>query len=339
MGLAMQNHLSALEVFPTGGSQYNPLIHNYVSGGSSSPGVPNGPAKQGLGWAYQILPYLEQGAVRGIVTQTQLQNTVIPIYFCPSRRSPELVQTDPLTAAASGIVTTVLSDYASAHPMTNGCASAAIGDSGVKIDLTKTHPFVGASSYGLGRNSFWCPATPGPPTTNNSVYDGVIVRTQYRVTTAANATKPAVLTRSIGGPDPVKASQIPDGMSNTMVVSEKVVRSDLIAGAMTPTPGRYSYSDDRGWSDGWDPDTVRSTGFQPLSDNDQSVCFNSNVNISRYCTGLDADVFFFGSSHSSGINAVFADGSVHPIAFDVDVFVFNALGSRNGAETFDMSQL
>src|SRR5688572_4922124 len=65
MSLAMQNHVSAHGVFPTGGSRYNPDIANYVTGGTANPGVPNGPAKQGLGWSYQILPYLEQGAIKG----------------------------------------------------------------------------------------------------------------------------------------------------------------------------------------------------------------------------------------------------------------------------------
>ena len=50
----------------------------------------------------------------------------------------------------------------------------------------------------------------------------------------------------------------------------------------------------------------------------------------RYCgpngTGGDGDVWQFGSAHTSGINAVFGDGSVHHIKFDVDVVLFNALG-------------
>ena len=337
MSLAMHNHLSTLRVFPTGGSRYNPLIQNYVTGGWNSPGVPNGPAKQGLGWSYQILPYLEQGAIKGIVTQTQLQTAVVPIYLCPSRRSPEIVMTDPATGGVAGAkIPTVLSDYASAHPLTNTCAGAT-GDTGVKADITRTHPFVGATSFAVVQNSYWCGPQPGP-TASNTVFDGVIVRTQWAVTTPANATTPAKLTRSNGGPDAVKASQIPDGMSNTLVISEKALRSDLVAGAIAPD-GTVSYSDDRGWSDGWDPDTVRSTALQPLSDSDQSVCFNPNVAISRYCTGQAADVFFFGSAHPSGINAAFADGSVHHIKFDVDILIFNALGTRNGAETVDVSQM
>jgi prepilin-type processing-associated H-X9-DG protein len=49
------------------------------------------------------------------------------------------------------------------------------------------------------------------------------------------------------------------------------------------------------------------------------------------------NVIHFGSPHPGGINAVYADGSVHSISYDVNVEVFNALGSRNGDETFASS--
>src|SRR5688572_33406345 len=52
MGLAIENHVSALGVYPTGGNGPNPDIANYTTGSRTSPGQPNGPAQQGLGWAY-----------------------------------------------------------------------------------------------------------------------------------------------------------------------------------------------------------------------------------------------------------------------------------------------
>ena len=82
IGLALQNHASTLRVFPTGGAVIYPKIEDYVAGGK-----PLGPDKQGLGWAYQILPYLEEGALQGLVTQDQLQAATIPLYVCPSRRT------------------------------------------------------------------------------------------------------------------------------------------------------------------------------------------------------------------------------------------------------------
>jgi prepilin-type processing-associated H-X9-DG protein len=38
------------------------------------------------------------------------------------------------------------------------------------------------------------------------------------------------------------------------------------------------------------------------------------------------------SYHSGGVNAARADGSVASISDDIDVEVYNALGSRNGEE-------
>ena len=87
----MHNHLNSLSVFPTGGDGYNPNIRNYLSGTdvnnpANSTGVPNGPDKQGLGWGYQILPFLEEDPLKGITTMGRLASAEIPLYFCPSRR-------------------------------------------------------------------------------------------------------------------------------------------------------------------------------------------------------------------------------------------------------------
>jgi hypothetical protein len=336
MGLALQNHVSARKVFPTGGSQPNPRIENFVSGTTTNPGVPNGPNKQGLGWAYQILPYLEQNAVKGLINTQQLKETVIPLYFCPSRRSPGVAQT--------GLVQlVVLTDYASAQPLSYKSPQP----NEAKYDITKTYPFQGAISHSQAVSSFWSVQTGPPPecvpgsTFANGdapcggVYDGVIVRTPWRILTGATASAAARGVVVPGAPSAVEPRQVSDGLSNTLVISEKVVRSDLSEGNLTPA-GIGSHSDDRGWTDGWDPDIVRFTGYPPISDNDAGICFNPTY--SRYCTGQGFDTLFFGSAHPGGVNGTFADASVHYITFDVDVLVFNALGTRNGEETIDISQ-
>jgi prepilin-type processing-associated H-X9-DG protein len=324
IGLGMQNHLNALRVFPTGGNGPNPDIANYTTGSRNSPGQPNGPDKQGLGWPYQILPYLEQGGIKGIVTQLQLQQSVVPGYFCPSRRSAEKV------LGVGG--NTTLMDYAGAHPMTTVCDTGAL-PTGDRYDITKTVPYQGAVSYREAIRSYWCNSNGMPR--DNTVSDGILVRTPWRVTRVANATSPSVGERPAGMSPPVDSGDIIDGLSNTLLVSEKLVRSDLYAGNLTEA-GVGSYSDDRGWSDGFDPDTMRSTAVQPISESD-GICFNQTTH--RYCTGNGVEVFFFGSAHSSGVNAVFADGSVHQISFDVDGILFNNLGTRNGEETVDITNL
>ena len=83
IGLAILNHEQARREFPTGGDTPWPNIANYLTNGQ-----PNGPAQQGLGWAYQILPYLEQQAVYQITNQADLESKPISMYFCPSRRRP-----------------------------------------------------------------------------------------------------------------------------------------------------------------------------------------------------------------------------------------------------------
>ncbi len=324
IGLALENHVSALGVYPTAGNSPNPDLANYTTGSRTSPGRPNGPAKQGLGWPYQILSFLEQNAIKEISTQLQLQQASIPGYFCPSRRNAEKV------TGVGGLTT--LMDYAAAHPMTYRWISVSQPPT-EKHDITKTVPFQGAASYNEIYRAYWCGSN-GQPFAN-AVSDGVIVRTPWKLTAPATAAAPAKGEVVSGMSAPVKPGKISDGASNTLLVSEKIVRADLYAGNITEVGGA-SWSDDRGWSDGFDPDTIRSTGIQPVSDSD-GLCFTAATD--QFCTGNGAEVFFFGSAHSTGVNSVFADGSVHLISYDVDGILFNALGTRNGEETVDLSQL
>ena len=338
IGVAMQNHITAQGSFPTGGNRYSPPISYYTTGGTQSPGRPNGPNKQGLGWAYQILPYMEQGAIQGIVTQSQLMQSTIPGYFCPSRRSPEKVQ----TVASVGSPVTVLMDYGAATPLTYHCHLAAASlPSDNKYDITVTAP-MSAAGYAQIYQGYWCGANNRPM--ENTKYDGVIVRTPYRTTpdcipasacTAPTATAPAKGQTVSGMNSATRPKDVIDGMSNTLVVSEKIVRSDLYSGA-TDGAGGYSWSDDHGWSDGWDPDTIRTTAAVPRSDSD-SFCFTAAT--SRFCTGQASEVFLFGSAHTTGVNSVFADGSARAVSYTVDGIVFNNFGTRNGEEPVDHNQL
>ena len=66
-----------------------------------------------------------------------------------------------------------------------------------------------------------------------------------------------VITRTIAS-EPCKDKDITDGLSNTMVIGEKRVFIN-----------RYEigdWHDDIGWTDGWDPDIVRYTGYLPGPD-------------------------------------------------------------------------
>ena len=62
IGLAIQNHVSSYRVFPTGGAGFGDDLEYYVANGK-----PFGPDKQGMSWAYQILPFMEEEALHNLV--------------------------------------------------------------------------------------------------------------------------------------------------------------------------------------------------------------------------------------------------------------------------------
>jgi hypothetical protein len=310
----MQSHVDNFKVFPTGGAGPSVKIEDYSSGGR-----PFGPDKQGLNWTYQILPFLEEGAIRNITTQAQLQAISVPLYVCPSRRTAQ-----PLTAVNKDVAPTFFPvDYAGVQPCTAQCISG--------CDAFKPQdsvPFT-ATSYTNNQLSFWggkasIGVVAGPTAMNNQVYDGVIVRSPWRLT----GTNPSV-GDFVNTAMPTKMARITDGTSHTMLVGEKYLRTDLYGGG--------SKSDDKGWTDGWDPDAMRSTCFAPLQDSDglgfsfapqNGGSLNTNVDL----FGSDKDVYYFGSAHPGGFSATFADGSVHTINYEIDILIFNALGTRAGGE-------
>ena len=114
---------------------------------------------------------------------------------------------------------------------------------------------------------------------------------------------------------PVGFKNITDGSSNTITLTEKRVN-----------PLNYEGSgpaDDRGWSDGWDYDTLRLTSCTPYPDSGAVNEFSRTA----------------GSSHTAGINTSFADGSVHSIAYDIDLETFNRLAHRTDGEVVDIDSL
>jgi prepilin-type N-terminal cleavage/methylation domain-containing protein/prepilin-type processing-associated H-X9-DG protein len=123
---------------------------------------------------------------------------------------------------------------------------------------------------------------------------------------------------------PTTYAKIKDGASNTMVLSEKrLARLEYSTG---------EWHDDRGWTDGWDPDVIRSTGFAPLPDGEGTTWTSVGVNSAN-------DGFLgyrFGSAHSSGINAAFADGRVTHIDYAVDRNIFAHLGDRRDGVAFEL---
>jgi prepilin-type N-terminal cleavage/methylation domain-containing protein len=307
MVTATMNVENTYKVFPSGGIEPWPLIEDY----STKSGQPFGPDKQGLSWAFQILPFLEEGAVHGLGTTAKIEQTPVAMYFCPSRRPPTL---NPATRSW-------LMDYAAAAPTrarsqwhaSDGQFDAAVAGAGCR----SANGFWGYRSYMGDFN---------PPPSTNAAYRGffgVMVRSSYLVRAGTGkAGNPKVTDLGFDGLCTV--AKIQDGTSKTAIIGEKRLR-----------PSTYlinEWHDDKGWADGYDPDTLRMTFCPPAPDAD--AYFVGGVRASSQVEGLP-----FGSAHSGIFNMAFADASVHQISYDIEVELFNRMGNREDGETIDLSQL
>lgn len=113
----------------------------------------------------------------------------------------------------------------------------------------------------------------------------------------------------------VRIADIADGVSNTLMIADKRLNLAFL--------GQPQHDDNEGYTAGWDKDTVRLTRKAPAPD------FRGSGDGGR----------LFGSSHPGRFNAVFADGSVHSIAYSVDPSVFRRLGDRADAEVLVIDDL
>ena len=81
IGTAFYSHYQTYGHFPDGGYGW------WTARSNDATGQPLASPKQDWGWAYQILPYIEQGNVHRADPATAA-SAVIALYFCPSRRAP-----------------------------------------------------------------------------------------------------------------------------------------------------------------------------------------------------------------------------------------------------------
>lgn len=103
-------------------------------------------------------------------------------------------------------------------------------------------------------------------------------------------------------------ADITDGTSNTMIVGEKRLNVAII--------GQYQGDDNEGYTSGWDHDVMRYTTRQPRPDP------KSGSGEQR-----------FGSSHPGGFQAVFVDGSVQFLNYQIELTMFKRIGERYDGQT------
>jgi prepilin-type N-terminal cleavage/methylation domain-containing protein len=117
----------------------------------------------------------------------------------------------------------------------------------------------------------------------------------------------------------VRPRQVVDGLSKTYFVGEKYLSS------RNYTTGQDN-GDDSSMFQGHDFDTMRWT-CKSINFNKRNFVIRAPYNGPRR-DQEDPATTCFGSAHSSGWNAVFCDGSVHTMDYDLDVEIHRRLGNR-----------
>jgi prepilin-type N-terminal cleavage/methylation domain-containing protein/prepilin-type processing-associated H-X9-DG protein len=318
--LSMLNHVEAKQAFPSGGIYPWPAIEDYVV---SPGGAAYGPDKQGLSWAFQILPYLEGQTVYNLRNEKQMESTAISMYYCPSRRPPTKAMIPGQVAGSFPY----LMDYAAAVPFPSRSQWPANAG---PYDNQFNKPNVNApDTTGCLAERFW--GRPGGPifdplanattTAGYTGFSGVIVRSELFINPTTKAKS------NFGWYDRIDFGKISDGSSNTLVLGEKFVVPSVYLGG---TDGGLIWADDKGWTDGWDPDTLRSTICTLMQDNEL---------VPRSGTLDRAAGFRFGSAHATGMNTAFADGSVRTINYSIELPLLNALAHRADEEVVNLEAL
>jgi prepilin-type N-terminal cleavage/methylation domain-containing protein/prepilin-type processing-associated H-X9-DG protein len=312
IGLAVLTTEGSARMFPSGGISPYPRIERYSSGGK-----PFGPDRQGLSWAFQILPYMEGGSIAAITDTVQIAGSSVPTYFCPSRRSPtSYVNNDQARITNGGVagpMTVWLIDYASVQPAPARYENSTMFDALVKMGTANAGEI--ATTVGCGNGyGFWGAQTSSMDftlvkkatlDTRYTGFRGVMVRSSYWVQPTGTVTK-------LDYEPNTRIKNIADGTTKTIMILEK---------RLTVPYSNNGVDDDEGWSSGWDYDTVRTTICPPQADGVQRIA------------GTNASFRTPGSAHPAGLNAVFADGSVRSIGYDVDPETFNCLGHREDGQS------
>jgi prepilin-type N-terminal cleavage/methylation domain-containing protein/prepilin-type processing-associated H-X9-DG protein len=105
---------------------------------------------------------------------------------------------------------------------------------------------------------------------------------------------------------------VTDGTSNTLLIADKRLNIGKL--------GRSQNDDDTGYASGFDQDVIRYTSRAPAPD---------------YSAPRGDGDLRFGSSHTGRFNAVFVDGSVHPISYTIDPTVFRYLGAKSDGQVLN----
>lgn len=266
LGIASQNHQDAHKKLPDGG-HHNQFTQK-DSNGNPKDNPPNGPTspcpdctgRESWGWCYQIAPFLEFGVIHKITNNTTVRKTVIPAFYCPSRRE------------------------------------------------VKQYHGVGVSDY----------AGNGGTDTNLALNGGLV-----RAFKQTNLTTKTLLKHRL-------PRDFTDGSSKTMLYGERRVNLGWMD---LDSNDRDAGDNEACIGPGWDRDSMRfvhKLTATPLVWEGPQVDMNDpDTGNTMTSTAPPVTTFGFGSSHSTGFMAVFADSSARMIPYEIDAEMYRRICVRN----------
>jgi len=307
IGLAFQNHLGTYKHFPTGGWGWRWTGDPDRGVGKTQPG----------GWAYNILPFMgeiplhEMGKGNSPQKAQYLGNqtaTFVKGFGCPSRRSEATTYPMSVTNGLNFVVPPKVArmDYAA-------CAGGMAGKQAVPNGVELPDP----------------PQGPGPTANTQSEIDLYLTgQMPYGANLCEVPGDPHFCTGVVYSRSMVRLKQVSDGLSKTYAVGEKFLMVD-----------KYGTGDDGADNEwmfvGFDNDGNRSA---------TDIGDNINANIMRDArsqTVVNGDTLdhsglgrnLWGSAHPAAFNMVFCDGSVHGIAFTLDLKTHRQLANKADGQT------
>ena len=140
--------------------------------------------------------------------------------------------------------------------------------------------------------------------------------------TTVNSLDGALMPSVAGG---VSLEKIPDGASSTLLVAEKWLFQSWYNDRTT---GGGSCIDNEGWCEGWDNDTICTSGSSPTE-----TVPPQNDALPGWSCG-----YVFGR-HITGMNGVLCDGSVHFLSYSINPVTWKNLCCRNDDQVVDMTQI
>jgi len=285
IGIAVHNHHDTYKILPSAGFEWVdvPTFKN---------GVPNIAPQQDTGWAFQILPFLEQVNIhQGGPGTTDRDKAVfvtgqtIKGYFCPSRHATAIAGLHDKGANTRYVNYGVNPPVRQTIPSPTNIMRGMIDYAGSCQDTL---------TWDLNRNNVTTRIVNG-----TGIGHGPFARTNF------------MGTGGLPNNTVIGFEGILDGTSNVILVAEK---------RLPPTDyGVGPWNNDTGYMTGWDGDTLISAfdnnnaglPWPPIPDTARQANGQYVANIC--CQGSRA-----GSAHPGGMNAVMCDGSVRLIAYTID---------------------